>query len=172
LIKDILMYEKEMHHIIEIKDTIEGLRLQAANDETYPISLRAARNSLTIRNMLEDLNIKETQDVTIPIPKVPDGDSLRLLCSYMETLTPTISRKETYPLSINISTPDLDFIRRYPGRLFELYDVAQYLDIQALVDLVDAYVASLVVECIQSDRPEEERLTAIGKIIEEYRGNQ
>lgn len=140
-------------------------QLQAADDSTHSITRDALRHSRTLNAMIEDSSDCDA-GITIPVLRIPDSRSLRLICEYMESLVPRKSVPVTtqtaqttqYPLPIDLTDADIGFIRQYsltesewlnPGwntkKTFELRDIAQFLDIPELVDLIDANTARYII---------------------------
>lgn len=150
-------------------------RLQAADDSIHQITREALRCSRTLASMIDDSS-DCTEGITVPVLRIPDARSLGLICEYMERLARrsgtgsdvviTIKSGELapkYPLPIHLDPADVEFIRQYsvieredlpPGwdstKTFELRDIAQFLDIPELVDLIDANTARYIIDLARS----------------------
>jgi len=47
-----------------------SIKLQSSDGETFPVDVDIARQSVTIRTMLEDLGMEEEEDEVVPLPNV------------------------------------------------------------------------------------------------------
>ena len=46
------------------------IKLQSSDGEVFPVDVDIARQSVTIRTMLEDLGMEEEEDEAVPLPNV------------------------------------------------------------------------------------------------------
>merc|ERR1711952_461915 len=51
-------------------DTMPTIRLQSSDGEVFPVDVDIARQSFTIKTMLEDLGMDEEDEEVVPLPNV------------------------------------------------------------------------------------------------------
>eukprot|EP01103_Thecamoeba_quadrilineata_P001476 TRINITY_DN11334_c0_g1_i1.p1 TRINITY_DN11334_c0_g1~~TRINITY_DN11334_c0_g1_i1.p1 ORF type:complete len:170 (-),score=37.59 TRINITY_DN11334_c0_g1_i1:147-632(-) len=131
------------------------IKLQSSDDQEFEVSKEVAEMSLTIKNMLED--IQET-DTAIPLPNV-SGKILQKVIEYCnyhkDTPLPVAESKKEEKRTDDIIPWDQDFCKVEQAVLFELILAANYLDIKPLLDLTCKTVANM----IKGKTPEEIRKT-------------
>ena len=57
-----------------------SIKLQSSDGETFPVDVDIARQSVTIRTMLEDLGMEEEEDEVVPLPNV-NAAILKKVCN-------------------------------------------------------------------------------------------
>merc|ERR1712166_1307850 len=107
-----------------------GIKLQSSDGETFPVDVDIARQSVTIRTMLEDLGMEEEEDEAVPLPNV----NAAILKKVIQWAT---------------------YHKVDQGTLFGLILAANYLDIKGLLDVTCKTVANM----IKGKTPEEIRKT-------------
>ena len=142
---------------------METVKLISNDGCEFVVDVRAARGSITIRNLIEDVGF----DQSIPIPNV-NGKHLSQILEYLEMHKDNVADSVAVDSvavdsSNEISEKDRDFLNRvckdtphFDG-IFELLgqdcDVAPdgcipgpapYLDCQGLIDLCSAFLAELI----------------------------
>jgi S-phase kinase-associated protein 1 len=133
--------------------------LQASDDliNTKKVSVESIMMSETIKNMLEDLGMKDgkvsdsTEVPQIPLSNVKSHilDKIITYCNYhVENKTQTTKDSDILPW-------DSEFCKVDQETLFELILAANYLNIQPLLDLTCKTVANM----IKGKSPEEIRKT-------------
>jgi len=131
------------------------VKVTSSNDQEFEIEREIAEQSVTIKNMLDDLG--ET-DQPIPLPNVNSKILQKVIeyCKYHhEHPTPASEEKEKEKRTDDIIPWDAEFCRVDQATLFELILAANYLDIKPLLDLTCKTVANM----IKGKSPEEIRKT-------------
>jgi len=136
----------------EITFSGRNVKLQPADaDEGIETPIEVAQSSVTIKNMMDDLNLGTDQsDVSIPLHNVKKDIMLKVLdyCKYhyQNPEEKTDDKKK----ELEITPWDKQFTDSLPvtekrhEKLFELMLAANYLDIKPLLDLTCKTVAYLV----------------------------
>jgi len=136
----------------EITFSGRNVKLQPADaDEGIETPIEVAQQSVTIKNMMDDLNLGTDQsDVSIPLHNVKKDIMMKVLeyCRY-HYLNPE-EKTDDKKKELEISPWDKEFTNSLPQtekrheKLFELMLAANYLDIKPLLDLTCKTVAYLV----------------------------
>jgi len=134
------------------------VKLQSSDGEVFPVDFEIAKQSMTIKQMLEDLDVKDDDDEVVPLPNV----NAAILKKVIQWAT---HHKDDPPLpeddenkekrTDDISSWDAEFLKGDQGTLFELIIAANYLDIKGLLDVTCKTVANM----IKGKTPEEIRKT-------------
>ena len=116
------------------------IKLQSNDGEVFPVDKDIAKQSLTIKQMLEDLDAKEDDDEVVPLSNVKAA-TLKKVIQW------ATHHKDDPPLSEDdenrekrtddISSWDIEFLKGDQGVLFDIIKAANFLDIKASVDLRD-----------------------------------
>merc|ERR1712018_132 len=116
------------------------IKLQSSDGETFPVDVDIARQSFTIRKMLEDLGIMEggedddvVLDEVVALPNVTAAILKRVIqwCTYHEDdPSPSDSDEAREKTTEDISSWDSDFLKVNQGTLFHLVLAANYLNIK------------------------------------------
>jgi S-phase kinase-associated protein 1 len=134
------------------------IKLQSSDGELFSVDTEIAKQSITIRTMLEDLGNEEAEDEVVPLPNVTAAILRKVIqwCSYHKD-DPAVAEEEENKekRSDDISSWDSDFLKVDQGTLFELILAANYLDIKGLLDVTCKSVANM----IKGKSPEEIRKT-------------
>jgi len=136
----------------------QTVKLQPSDTPEEPIEvpIEVATQSVTIRNMLEDLG--SDTDVPIPLHNVT-AKILKKVVDYskhhVEHPTPKADDKKDEKKTDDILPWDKEFTNVDQATLFELILAANYLDIKPLLDLTCKTVANM----IKGKTPEEIRKT-------------
>lgn len=133
-----------------------NVTLESSDKKTFTVLLDVANQSVTVKNMLEDLG--SDSDVPIPLPNVSSTVLEKVLayCTYHhEHPTPQSEEKKDDKISEDILPWDKDFCNVDQSTLFELILAANFLDIKPLLDLTCKTVANM----IKGKTPEEIRKT-------------
>lgn len=142
------------------------IKLQSSDGETFPVDVDIARQSVTIRKMLEDLGIMEGEeedddvvlDEVVTLPNVTAAILKRVIqwCTYHEDdPSPSDDDEAREKTTDDISSWDSDFLKVNQGTLFHLVLAANYLNIKGLLDITCKTVANM----IKGKNPEEIRKT-------------
>jgi len=134
------------------------IKLQSSDGEVFPVDVEIAKQSVTIRQMLDDLGMEEEEEESVPLPNV-NAAILK------KVITWATHHKDDPPLpeddenkekrTDDISSWDAEFLKVDQGTLFELILAANYMDIKGLLDVTCKTVA----EMIKGKTPEEIRRT-------------
>ena len=114
------------------------IKLQSNDGEVFPVDIDIAKQSLTIKQMLEDLDAKEDDDEVVPLSNVKAA-TLKKVIQW------ATHHKDDPPLSEDdenrekrtddISSWDMEFLKGDQGVLFDIFFAANYLDIKANLEL-------------------------------------
>lgn len=135
------------------------VRLQSNDNRTFEVMYKVAKQSATLKNMLDDLGA--TEESIIPLPVV-NGPTLEKVIKYCEHHKDDQPATQDEDLNRDKSSEDIDawdaeFIGNPPDQsfLFELILAANFLDIKPLLDLTCKTVANM----IKGKTPEDIRRT-------------
>ena len=136
----------------------DHVTLQSLDDQEFRITVKTAKMSDTIKNLIEDAGT----DLPIPLPNVT-GKILKKVVEYCvyHTDNPTPVSAATAAAAgeekrtDDLCTWDIDFCKVDQPTLFELILAANYLDIKGLLDATCKTVANM----IKGKTPEEIRKT-------------
>lgn len=134
------------------------IRLQSSDGETFDVDVEIAKQSVTIKTMLEDLGMEEDEEEAIPLPNVNASILKKVIqwCTYHKDDPPPPEDDENKEKRTDdIGTWDMEFLKVDQGTLFELILAANYLDIKGLLDVTCKTVANM----IKGKTPEEIRRT-------------
>ena len=135
------------------------IKLISNDKETFEVDVEIAKQSMTIKNMLDDLGMGEDSDEEpVPLPNVNAAILRKVLqwCNYhKDDQEPPEDDENKERRTDDIPSWDLEFLRVDQGTLFELIMAANYLDIKGLLDVCCKQVANM----IKGKTPEEIRKT-------------
>jgi S-phase kinase-associated protein 1 len=134
------------------------IKLQSSDGEVFPVDVDIARQSVTIRTMLEDLGMEEEEDEAVPLPNVNAAILKKVIqwaTYHKDDPPPPEDDENKEKRTDDISSWDSDFLKVDQGTLFELILAANYLDIKGLLDVTCKTVANM----IKGKTPEEIRKT-------------
>uniref|UniRef100_A0A2K5XYE4 S-phase kinase-associated protein 1 n=1 Tax=Mandrillus leucophaeus TaxID=9568 RepID=A0A2K5XYE4_MANLE len=115
-----------------------SIKLQSSDGEIFEVDVEIAKQSVTIKTMLEDLGMDdEADDDPVPLPNVNAAILKKVIQWY------------------DIPVWDQEFLKVDQGTLFELILAANYLNIKGLLDVTCKTVANM----IKRKTPEEIRKT-------------
>merc|ERR1712111_210696 len=125
-----LSKESPCQHNFDNTLKMPSIQLQSSDGEVFKVDTGIAKQSVTIKTMLEDLGIEEDDEEVVPLPNVNAAILKRVIqwCSYHKV---------------------------DQGTLFELILAANYLDIKGLLDVTCKTVANM----IKGKTPDEIRKT-------------
>uniref|UniRef100_G1Q9K4 S-phase kinase-associated protein 1 n=1 Tax=Myotis lucifugus TaxID=59463 RepID=G1Q9K4_MYOLU len=136
-----------------------SIKLQSSDGEIFEVDVETAKQSVTIRTMLEDLGLDdEGDDDLVPLPNVDAAILQKLLqwCTHHRDDPPPPEDDENKgKRTDDIPAWDQEFLKVDQGTLFELTLAANYLDIKGLLDVTCKTVANM----IKGKTPEEIRKT-------------
>merc|ERR1712024_180214 len=98
-----------------------SIKLQSSDGETFPVDVDIARQSVTIRTMLEDLGMEEEEDEVVPLPNVNAAILKKGIqrCTYHKDDPPPPEDDENKEKRTDdISSWDSDFLKVDQGTLF------------------------------------------------------
>ena len=142
------------------------INLRSADNELFPVDIEVAKKSVTIKTMLDMLDIGEDDNEEVPIPNVnaailklviqwatyhkddsqPNDDentNTRCFC-WQLGLEQALSQISFAAENINISDWDASFLSVDQGTLYELILAANYLDIKGLLTVTCGTVANMI----------------------------
>ncbi|CAG0890321.1 unnamed protein product [Darwinula stevensoni] len=134
-----------------------NIRLESSDGEVFEVDVEIAKQSVTIKTMLEDLGMDEDED-RVPLPNVNGAILKKVIqwCTYHKDDPPAADDEDNKEKRTDdISSWDADFLKVDQGTLFELILAANYLDIKGLLDVTCKTVANM----IKGKTPEEIRKT-------------
>jgi len=135
-----------------------SIQLQSSDGEVFKVDTGIAKQSVTIKTMLEDLGVEEDDEEVVPLPNVNAAILKRVIqwCSYhKDDPAPPEDDENKEKRTDDISSWDADFLKVDQGTLFELILAANYLDIKGLLDVTCKTVANM----IKGKTPEDIRKT-------------
>ena len=135
-----------------------SIKLQSSDGEIFPVDVLIAKQSVTIKTMLEDLGMDEEDEEEVPLPNVNAATLKKVIqwASYHKDDPPLPEDDDNKEKRTDdISSWDTDFLKVDQGTLFELILAANYLDIKGLLDVTCKTVANM----IKGKTPEEIRKT-------------
>ena len=135
-----------------------AIKLQSSDGEIFPVDVLIAKQSVTIKTMLEDLGMDEEDEEEVPLPNVNAATLKKVIqwASYHKDDPPLPEDDDNKEKRTDdISSWDADFLKVDQGTLFELILAANYLDIKGLLDVTCKTVANM----IKGKTPEEIRKT-------------
>jgi len=135
-----------------------NIKLQSSDGEVFDIDVEIAKQSITIKTMLDDLGMEDGEDEVVPLPNVNAAILRKVImwCTYHKDDPPVPEDDDSKEKRTDdISSWDADFLKVDQGTLFELILAANYLDIKGLLDDTTKTVANM----IKGKSPEEIRKT-------------
>lgn len=123
------------------------IRLQSSDGEDFPVDIKVAKQSGTIRTMLEDLG--EEEDGVVPLPNVKAETLKKVIewCIHHQD-DPAIpgenTQKQEKTRSEDISPWNIKFLKVDDMELFEIIQAANYLDIRGLLEVCCKSVANKI----------------------------
>ncbi|NP_001161649.1 S-phase kinase associated protein 1-like protein [Saccoglossus kowalevskii] len=135
-----------------------NIKLQSSDGEIFEVDVEIAKQSVTIKTMLEDLGMDEDDDDAIPLPNVNAAILKKVIqwCTHHKDDPPPPEDEENREKRTDDLSPyDIEFLKVDQGTLFELILAANYLDIKGLLDATCKTVANM----IKGKTPEEIRKT-------------
>merc|ERR1712179_652542 len=135
-----------------------NIQLQSSDGEIFKVDVAIAKQSNTIKTMLEDLGMDEEEEEIVPLPNVNAAILKKVLqwaTYHKDDPPPPEDDENKEKRTDDISSWDADFLKVDQGTLFELIHAANYLDIKGLLDVTCKTVANM----IKGKTPEEIRKT-------------
>lgn len=121
------------------------IKLESNDNKIFEVKKEIAEKSLTIKNMLDDLDDENENDI-IPLMNVK-GDILKKViefCEYWYNNESDMTNIDTYTVKEDLSKWEINFCYVDQGTLFDLILAANYLDIKPLLDLTCLTVALMI----------------------------
>ena len=112
------------------------IKLQSSDGEVFPVDVEIARQSVTIKTMLEDLGMEEEEDEVVPLPNVNAAILKKVIqwsTYHKDDPPPPEDDENKEKRTDDISSWDSDFLKVDQGTLFELILAANYLDIKVII---------------------------------------
>jgi len=137
---------------------MQSIRLQSSDGEVFKVDTSIAKQSVTIKTMLEDLGVQEDGEEIVPLPNLNAAILKRVVqwCTHhKDDPSPPEDEENKEKRTDDISSWDADFLKVDQGTLFELILAANYLDIKGLLDVTCKTVANM----IKGKAPEDIRKT-------------
>merc|ERR1719244_1280499 len=134
------------------------IRLKSSDGEVFPVDVEIAKQSVTIKTMLDDLGIEDDDEEPVPLPNVNAAILKKVIqwCTHHKDDPPLPEDDENRDKRTDDIDPwDQEFLKVDQGTLFELILAANYLDIKGLLDVCCKTVANM----IKGKTPEEIRKT-------------
>ena len=119
-------------------DTIPSIKLQSSDGEIIEVDIEIAKQSVTLKTMLEDLGMSdEGDDDPVPLPNVNVAILGKVVqwCTHHKDDPPPEDDENKERRTDNIPVWDQEFLKVDQGTLFELILSANYLDIKLLLDV-------------------------------------
>merc|ERR1711992_65062 len=141
-----------LHRAAKSTDTMPTIKLQSSDGDIFPVDVEIAKQSVTIKTMLED------EEELVPLPNVNAAILKKVIqwaTYHKDDPPPPEDDENKEKRTDDISSWDADFLKVDQGTLFELILAANYLDIKGLLDVTCKTVANM----IKGKTPEEIRKT-------------
>ncbi|XP_012860032.2 S-phase kinase-associated protein 1 [Echinops telfairi] len=139
--------------------TRPSIKLQSSDGEVFEVDVEIAKQSVTIKTMLEDLGVDdEGDDDPVPLLNVSAAILKKVIqsCTHHKDDPPPPEDDENQEKRTDeIPVWDQEFLKVDQGTLFELILAANYLDIKGLLDVTCKTIANM----IKGETPEEIRKT-------------
>merc|ERR1712039_708304 len=132
-------------------------KLRSSDEEVIAVDIEVARMSRTIRTMMENLGIDESEDVEeeLPLLKVDSAILKKVLewaAHHKDDPQPTLEEEEEdflnleqeQRITIRMSEWDRRFLQVDQPTLFDIIQAANYLDIKVLLDVATITLADLI----------------------------
>ena len=125
------------------------IKLQSNDGDIFSVDLEIAKMSKTIKTMLEDLGLEDSEDEeTVPLPNV-SSDILKKVIEWSthhkdDKVDDDDDDEYKERRSDDISHWDVDFLKVDQGTLFEIILAANYLDIKNLLEICCKTVANMM----------------------------
>lgn len=135
-----------------------SIKLISSDGDVFETDVEIAKQSVTIKTMLEDLGMDEDDDEPVPLPNVNAAILKKVInyCTHHKDDPPPPEDDENKEKRTDdIGSWDQEFLKVDQGTLFELILAANYLDIKGLLDVTCKQVANM----IKGKTPEEIRKT-------------
>ncbi|KAF4015088.1 hypothetical protein G4228_006872 [Cervus hanglu yarkandensis] len=150
---------KSFDHMVCGVIEMPSIKLQSSDGEIFEVDVEIAKQSVTIKTMLEDLGMDdEGDDDPVPLPNVNAAILKKVIqwCTHHKDDPPPPEDDENKEKRTDdIPVWDQEFLKVDQGTLFELILAANYLDIKGLLDVTCKTVANM----IKGKTPEEIRKT-------------
>ncbi|TRZ22111.1 hypothetical protein HGM15179_005015 [Zosterops borbonicus] len=147
------------HNVLDTSQNMPSIKLQSSDGEIFEVDVEIAKQSVTIKTMLEDLGMDdEGDDDPVPLPNVNAAILKKVIqwCTHHKDDPPPPEDDENKEKRTDdIPVWDQEFLKVDQGTLFELILAANYLDIKGLLDVTCKTVANM----IKGKTPEEIRKT-------------
>jgi len=133
------------------------IKLKSSDGEVFEVDIEVAKQSVTIKTMLEDLGVGEANDEVVPLPNVNSTILKKVLlwANYHKGDPPVVEDENRDKRTDDICSWDAEFLKVDQGTLFELILASNYLDIKGLLNVTCKSVANM----IKGKTPEEIRKT-------------
>ena len=115
-----------------------SIKLQSSDGEVFLVDVEIAKQSVTIKTMLEDLGMDEDDEEVVPLPNVNAAIMKKVIlwATYHKDDPPLPEDDENkVQRTDDICSWDADFLKVDQGTLFELILAANYLDIKVGIKL-------------------------------------
>ncbi|AXN91156.1 putative BTB domain containing protein [Namao virus] len=134
------------------------IKLQSSDGEVFEVDVEIAKQSITIKTMMEDLGMDDEDDDPVPLPNVNASVLKNVIrwCTHHKDDAPFVEEDETKERRTDdIPVWDQEFLNVAQDVLFDIILAANYLDIKGLLDVTCKTVANM----IKGKTPEEIRKT-------------
>ncbi|XP_057337532.1 S-phase kinase-associated protein 1-like [Microplitis mediator] len=134
------------------------IKLESNDKEIFEVDIKVAKMSMTIKTMLEDLGLGDSDDEVVPLPNVHSAILKKVVewAEHHKDDPPAPEDDETQEKRCDdISVWDSEFLKVDQPTLFAIIRAANYLDIKGLMDVTCKTVACM----IKGKTPDEIRKT-------------
>ena len=134
-----------------------NIQLQSSDGETFKVDVEIAKQSVTIKTMLEDLCMTEEEtSEPVPLPNVKAATLKKVLewATYHKD-DPTLHEEAEDKKHEPINEWDSNFLKVDQGMVFDIILAAEYLDVKGLLKVAYQTVANM----IKGKSPEQIRQT-------------
>jgi len=123
------------------------VKLESGDNQIFEVDINVAKQSVTIKNLIEVMGEDTETEQVIPVPNV-SSDTLKKVLVFCEhhlrhPIPPPEDEKEEKSID-NIHPWDKQFCNVDQSTLFEIILAANYLDIKSLLDVTCKTVAAMI----------------------------
>ena len=127
---------------------MRNIKLRSNDGEDFNVDVVIAKQSVTIKSMLEELGMEEKEtEEAVPLPNVNAAVLKKVIQwaqYHKDDPTPSEDDENKEKRTDDISSWDSDFLKVDQGTLFELILAANYLEIKGLLDAACKTVANMI----------------------------
>ena len=126
---------------------MKNIQLQSFDGEIFKVDVEIAKQSVTIKTMLEDLDLVDFEREIVPLPNIKAA-ILKMVIQWAQyhkdDPPPTEDDENQENQTDDISSWDSEFLKVEQGDLLDLIFAANYLNIKGVLDVTCKTVANMI----------------------------